>query len=648
MMTAGAFGITAASASTSLGQSMALGAISSANMQLATGGKINLGNMLRSALTAGVTFGVMDVSGVSGALQSTELATRTLGHLGKAGLQGLLQEATGGQFKDGLTNSLISSVAGEVGKSLEGQISELSQNEGLSVQEASTLRLMSRAASSAVRVAGSGNAAAGFASDFLGGLMEEANPFADKAGSGGKADKTDKTDKTSQGDKPNNEWVQSLGASEVDPTQAQALQPGRSSQGLRVSGDALSNWSDEIDGGISLNGSMAPEAPAINEAVVGKGQGPLAALAAAGLSAQEQRAAYGQLLASGQVRLNAQGVPVVQPGQVLRFDLSDTSAAQLGGRAIAAESGGRAQRDAAAAANTNNAGGGRGFVNPAPASEYGNYPFAGRSTITDPSAYTDPRQRAMTLASMSNMPAEQYSAAEWRSAALEYKQIQGKDFSRDSIYNGLWTKAAALDNAAGKGWSRDVINEITGFATSEGLHAQVGMAMGGALGKGLGTRLGGSVDNVEGLAGGTPDGNRPQNGSGVSGVEAASSRGISNNGGVELAEGASSLIGANKAVIDPRKLTDYALNPAHPVGGNKARVFESALGFTKSNADDLMSQLRQGVMNYTPVAGKVDQFGNRFTVDIPVTGPAGSGVVRSGWIYKPGSNVPEMTTIFVK
>jgi hypothetical protein len=461
---------------------------------------------------------------VSGALQSTELATRTLGHLGKAGLQGLLQEATGGQFKDGLTNSLLSSVAGEVGKSLESQIAEFSKDGTLNVQEASTLRLMSRAASSAVRVAGSGDAAAGFASDFLGGLMEEANPFAGKADAGGKADKTNKTDNASQGEKPNNEWVQNLGSSDVDPTQAQGLQPGRSSQGLRVSGDALSNWSDEIDGGIRLNGSMAPEAPAISEAVVGKGQGPLAALAAAGLSAQEQRAAYGQLLASGQVRLNAQGVPVVQPGQVLRFDLSDTSAAQLGERAIAAESGGRAQREAQAAQQTAEtyagAGGGRGFVNPAPASEHGRYPFAGRSTITDPSAYTDPRQRVMTLASMSDMPAEKYSAAEWRSAASEYKQIQGKDFSRDAIYNGLWTKAAALENAAGKGFSRDAINDITGFATEEGLHAQVGMAMGGALGRGIGNRLGGSVDNALGAAGKTPDGAEPQVASGIGGVVA--------------------------------------------------------------------------------------------------------------------------------
>lgn len=113
-------------------------------------------------------------------------------------------------------------------------------------------------------------------------------------------------------------------------------------------------------------------------------------------------------------------------------------------------------------------------------------------------------------------------------------------------------------------------------------------------------------------------------------------------------EGAYSLVGANRAVIDPRKLTEYALNLEHPVGGNKARVFDSALGFNKSNADDLMAQLQRGVMESTPIPNKIDQFGARFTVDIPVTGPTGSGVVRSGWIYKTGSNIPELTTIYVK
>ncbi|KES12494.1 Hepatocyte nuclear factor 1 (HNF-1), partial [Snodgrassella alvi SCGC AB-598-P14] len=34
------------------------------------------------------------------------------------------------------------------------------------------------------------------------------------------------------------------------------------------------------------------------------------------------------------------------------------------------------------------------------------------------------------------------------------------------------------------------------------------------------------------------------------------------------------LANADKAVIDPNKVTSYALNTEHPVGGNKAKVFE--------------------------------------------------------------------------
>ncbi|MEM6559776.1 MAG: DUF6883 domain-containing protein [Myxococcota bacterium] len=111
---------------------------------------------------------------------------------------------------------------------------------------------------------------------------------------------------------------------------------------------------------------------------------------------------------------------------------------------------------------------------------------------------------------------------------------------------------------------------------------------------------------------------------------------------------ATRLRGAERAEIDVKKLTDYALNPAHPVGGNKARVFESALGYTKSNYQGLLDQIRKGVRSNTPVAGKVDRFGSRFTVDIEVTGPSGSATVRTGWILRPGSDAPALTTLFVK
>ena len=118
------------------------------------------------------------------------------------------------------------------------------------------------------------------------------------------------------------------------------------------------------------------------------------------------------------------------------------------------------------------------------------------------------------------------------------------------------------------------------------------------------------------------------------------------NQGAAAVEGA--VPNADKAQIDPRKATEYALNPEHPVGGNKARVFDSALGFNQANAADLIRQLQEGVTRIPAQPGKADQFGGRYTVDIPVVGPKGLGIVRTGWIVRPGSDTPVLTTMFVK
>ncbi|WP_458412186.1 RHS repeat domain-containing protein [Schinkia sp. CFF1] len=105
----------------------------------------------------------------------------------------------------------------------------------------------------------------------------------------------------------------------------------------------------------------------------------------------------------------------------------------------------------------------------------------------------------------------------------------------------------------------------------------------------------------------------------------------------------------SKATIDPRKLTDYALNPNHPVGGNKAKVFESALGYNQSNAGKLMKQIQKNLANTPATLGKADQYGQRYTVDMLIKGANGkTATVRTGWIIKSGSNTPEMTTLFVK
>jgi len=111
----------------------------------------------------------------------------------------------------------------------------------------------------------------------------------------------------------------------------------------------------------------------------------------------------------------------------------------------------------------------------------------------------------------------------------------------------------------------------------------------------------------------------------------------------------SRLANLSEATIDPAKVSAYALNPDHPVGGNKAKVFESVLGYTQENAADLLAQVRANLPTSTASKGIEDQYGQRFTVDMQITGPSGrTAVVRTGWIYDSGSTRPRMTTIYVK
>ena len=54
-----------------------------------------------------------------------------------------------------------------------------------------------------------------------------------------------------------------------------------------------------------------------------------------------------------------------------------------------------------------------------------------------------------------------------------------------------------------------------------------------------------------------------------------------------------------------------------------------------------------GVMNDNPLAERSIKFGTRFSVDIAVSRPTSSGVVRTGWIYDHGSMTPRRTTLIV-
>ncbi|MFI7025976.1 WXG100 family type VII secretion target [Micromonospora sp. NPDC049900] len=97
--------------------------------------------------------------------------------------------------------------------------------------------------------------------------------------------------------------------------------------------------------------------------------------------------------------------------------------------------------------------------------------------------------------------------------------------------------------------------------------------------------------------------------------------------------------------IDPKKITAYAMNPDHPVGKNKYRVINSATGLGPDDAESILQQVRDGVRASSPLRGKSDQFGERWSVDLPLSGPEGTIIVRTAWILESGTSTPRMVTI---
>jgi hypothetical protein len=104
----------------------------------------------------------------------------------------------------------------------------------------------------------------------------------------------------------------------------------------------------------------------------------------------------------------------------------------------------------------------------------------------------------------------------------------------------------------------------------------------------------------------------------------------------------------DNAVVDMAKLVSYCLDPAHWRGKHKARVFESALGITADNADQLRDALLAAARSAEATPTLADEYGQRFVVEFSMTGPGGSAVVRSAWIVPAGEGVPRLMTCYVK
>ncbi|WP_273695185.1 VENN motif pre-toxin domain-containing protein, partial [Buttiauxella sp. S19-1] len=104
---------------------------------------------------------------------------------------------------------------------------------------------------------------------------------------------------------------------------------------------------------------------------------------------------------------------------------------------------------------------------------------------------------------------------------------------------------------------------------------------------------------------------------------------------------------AETQVSVDQKLANYLLDKQHPAGGSKAEWFDSALGFNKTNSDELAKQIVFDSGKAVKTAET--QFGTKYDQVIPITGTNGRTInVKFGWIENNDGVVRLVTAIPAK
>ncbi|MGP0583694.1 phage minor capsid protein [Paenibacillus timonensis] len=99
--------------------------------------------------------------------------------------------------------------------------------------------------------------------------------------------------------------------------------------------------------------------------------------------------------------------------------------------------------------------------------------------------------------------------------------------------------------------------------------------------------------------------------------------------------------------IPEAKLTQYALDPNHPKGKDKARVFQSALGYNQSNYKDLIDNVNRNLGAAPAYFRGSTPYGDKYEVILPLQGPNGKTAnVLTAWMMKDGK--ARLTSIYVK
>lgn len=130
-------------------------------------------------------------------------------------------------------------------------------------------------------------------------------------------------------------------------------------------------------------------------------------------------------------------------------------------------------------------------------------------------------------------------------------------------------------------------------------------------------------------------------------LEQSSAEAIANENGTNVS---SSMPNAKKAVTPREKFINYSLNPDNPNARGKAEAYEKGLGYTRENADELISQVHDYVTSGNkPYEVSQSDYGTKYKFRIPVTGPNGKTKnVIAVYQIDNGQSVPRMITNYLE
>ncbi|WP_234820555.1 DUF6883 domain-containing protein [Mycolicibacterium goodii] len=112
------------------------------------------------------------------------------------------------------------------------------------------------------------------------------------------------------------------------------------------------------------------------------------------------------------------------------------------------------------------------------------------------------------------------------------------------------------------------------------------------------------------------------------------------------------LVNAGEAVIDPRKFEAYSMDPSNVNNGGKWQAWQQ-IGYDvdsevgrQSAASDVVTQIQSQLGSTPAEALPATKWGDRFQVNVPISGPSGDGTLVTVWQVENG--VPRMITNFLK